>query len=253
MPDSTVDADEEEQTGVFERLGAKTEQCLEAFFTRWGTFFATYPWYTLLAGTIFLVLAGLGIKYLHITTNPVELWASPQSRARVEREYFDSTFQPFYRIEQIIIKAVDLPEIVHPTADGPVTFGPVFNKSFLIEVLNLQQKILEIGAKEGSGIEKICYAPLSSEGVETTAENCVVQSLWGYFENDVERLDDSDEENGFNVTYLDQFHRCFSNPYLCLAPYGGPIDPAIALGGFLKTGEQLGANTKYEKANALIL
>lgn len=248
-----MDNEEDEQTGIFERLGAKTEQYLERFFTNWGKFFATYPWYTLLAGLVFLMLAGFGIKFLHITTNPVELWASPQSRARVEREYFDSTFQPFYRIEQIIIKTVGIPDIVHPTAEGPVTFGPIFNKTFLMEVLNLQQQILAIGANETKGINKICYAPLTSDDKIAMPNDCVVQSIWGYFQNDASRLDESSEENGYNVTYLDEFLKCFSNPYLCLAPYGGPIDPAIAMGGFLKQGEQLSANTKYEKANALIL
>lgn len=45
------------------------------------------------------------------------------------------------------------------------------------------------------------------------------------------------------------------NPYNpdCLAPYGGPIDPAIALGGFLAPGEVLSKEAKYEKANAIIL
>jgi Niemann-Pick C1 protein len=48
---------------------------------------------------------GHGIKYMQVTTNPVELWASPHSRSRIEREYFDSHFEPFYRTEQVIIRA----------------------------------------------------------------------------------------------------------------------------------------------------
>ena len=48
-----------------------------------------------------MLFFGIGIKYLNVTTNPVELWASPQSRSRVERDFFDSKFQPFYRIEQV--------------------------------------------------------------------------------------------------------------------------------------------------------
>jgi len=53
------------------------------------------------------VIVGLshGIKYINVTTDPVELWASPHSRSRVEREYFDSHFEPFYRTEQVIIRA----------------------------------------------------------------------------------------------------------------------------------------------------
>lgn len=84
---------------------------------------------------------GHGIKYLNITTNPVELWASPHSRSRVEREFFDKNFEPFYRIEQVIIRAVDLPNVIHNTTNGVLEFGPVFNKEFLLQLLALQQQI----------------------------------------------------------------------------------------------------------------
>ena len=39
----------------------------------------------------------------------------------------------------------------------------------------------------------------------------------------------------------------------CLAPYGGPIDSAIALGGFLDEGETLDGKPDYMKANTVIL
>lgn len=84
---------------------------------------------------------GHGIKYLDVTTDPVELWASPTSRSRVEREYFDSKFEPFYRVEQIIIKADNLPSFVHNTSNGPIEFGPVFNKAFLLQLFELQESI----------------------------------------------------------------------------------------------------------------
>ncbi|XP_055840064.1 NPC intracellular cholesterol transporter 1 isoform X2 [Episyrphus balteatus] len=250
----TIDVIDDEPSGIFDQLGAKTEKYLEAFFTAWGTFFATYPWLTLLGGVFFVAFLGMGIKFLHITTDPVQLWASPQSRSRIEREYFDSTFQPFYRIEQIIIKAVDMPQIVHNTSNGPITFGPVFDKQFLLDVYYLQEAIKAIGQEEGKGLEKICYAPLSAPytgPVET--KDCVVQSLWGYFQDDLETFNDTSNENGYEVNYLDTIYQCMGNPYLCLAQYGGPIDPAIALGGFLKEGEQFSESTKYETADAMIL
>lgn len=83
---------------------------------------------------------GHGIKYLKITTDPVELWAAPNSRSRIEREFFDSNFEPFYRIEQLIIKS-NLPTITHNTSNGVIEFGPAFNKDFLLEVLELQNHI----------------------------------------------------------------------------------------------------------------
>lgn len=47
----------------------------------------------------------------------------------------------------------------------------------------------------------------------------------------------------------------YRNPYNpeCLAPYGGPVDPAIAFGGFLKPGENLAKTPHYEDATAVIL
>lgn len=83
---------------------------------------------------------GHGIKYLKITTDPVELWAAPNSRSRIERDTFDSNFEPFYRIEQIIIKS-DAQNFTYPTSNGPIEFGPAFDKEFLREVLWLQNNI----------------------------------------------------------------------------------------------------------------
>jgi Niemann-Pick C1 protein len=66
---------------------------------------ARYPWLVLFLGLCVIVGLGHGIKYIQVTTDPVELWAAPNSRSRVEREYFDSHFEPFYRTEQVIIRA----------------------------------------------------------------------------------------------------------------------------------------------------
>lgn len=85
----------------FEKLGARTEYFLENIFTRWGTFFATYPWLTLFGGASLVIMLGYGIVYVKITTDPVELWAAPSSKSRIEREYFDSKFEPFFRMEQV--------------------------------------------------------------------------------------------------------------------------------------------------------
>ncbi|XP_067620860.1 NPC intracellular cholesterol transporter 1 isoform X2 [Eurosta solidaginis] len=241
------------ETGYFENLGAKTEKCFEAFFTTWGTFFARRPKMTLIGGILFVMIMGFGINNLHITTDPVQLWASPQSESRIEREFFDSHFQPFYRIEQVIIHAVDLPDIVHNTSNGPITFGPVFGKEFLTQVLELQEEIMNLGRNtNGTVLEDICFAPLSSDAKKDVS-SCVIQSIWGYFGNDLERLNETEEDGNYKVTYLDGLYQCMNNPYLCLAPYGGPVDPAVGLGGFLPPGEQLSGNTRYERANAIIL
>ncbi|XP_046865647.1 NPC intracellular cholesterol transporter 1 homolog 1b [Drosophila willistoni] len=227
--DVNENSDLRNDTTFLERLGARTEYVFKCAFTKWGKLLATYPWVTLLNGVIIVAILGYGIKYIEITTDPVQLWASPKSKSRIERDFFDTQFEPFFRIEQIIIKAVNLPYIIHNTSNGPITFGPVFHKNFLSEVLYLQEQIKNIQRNKVS-LKDICYAPLANDETDIQTSNCVIQSIWGYFKDDLSRLDDHDEDNGFNVTYLDEIYQCTSNPYLCLASYGGPVDPAIALG-----------------------
>ncbi|XP_055301385.1 NPC intracellular cholesterol transporter 1 isoform X4 [Sitodiplosis mosellana] len=247
---------DEADSGYFERLGAHTEIFFEKCFTAWGTWCANNPWLVLFIGFCFVCAMGHGIKYLKITTDPVELWAAPNSRSRIEREFFDSNFEPFYRIEQIIIKA-NLPNFTYDTSNGPIQFGPAFNKTFLLEVFELQNSIKMLGEGTNHSLEKICFAPLSSEFTgPVKPADCVVQSIWGYFQDDKVKFEEEDvDSKGFNITYLDTLMKCFGNSFdpECLAQYGGPIDPAIALGGFLESGQSLSGTTDYNKANVVIL
>ena len=87
------------------------EICLTNFFTDMGTLFARYPIPVIVISVGFAVGLSTGIAWLDVTTDPIELWASPASRSRVEKTFFDETFRPFYRTEQIIIKAKDLPSV----------------------------------------------------------------------------------------------------------------------------------------------
>jgi Niemann-Pick C1 protein len=54
----------------------------------------------------------MGMIWLTVIFDPVELWNSPTSQTRKEKEYFDSTFRPFYRATQIIVKADNRLEFV---------------------------------------------------------------------------------------------------------------------------------------------
>lgn len=47
-------------------------------------------------------------------------------------------------LSKIIIKAVDMPNFIHNTSNGPIEFGPVFNRDFLMEVYDMQQNIKSI-------------------------------------------------------------------------------------------------------------
>ncbi|KAJ8923333.1 hypothetical protein NQ315_001891 [Exocentrus adspersus] len=202
--------DYDNPSSFIERLGANTDTYLQKMFEWWGTFCAERPWLILFLGLCVFVGLGHGVKYLKITTDPVELWAAPSSRSRIEKDYYDSHFEPFYRNEQVIIKAINLPWIAHNTSDGIINFGPAFNDSFLRAVLDLQEKIKAIGEGTTYSFDKICFAPLRSEGqTETNVDECVVQSIWGYYQDSIETFNTTSEDpQHFKTNYLDQFLAC---------------------------------------------
>ncbi|KFB38094.1 AGAP000579-PA-like protein [Anopheles sinensis] len=227
---------------------------LVMFFRRWGTFCARNP--VLVLAICSWIIAGLafGIQYLIITTDPVELWAAPDSRSRQEKDYFDQRFSPFYRTEQIFIKPKKQDFFIHPTAQGNLTFGPAYDREFLLEVFQLQQTIEQLGQLEGRGLERICYAPMTAVGAQTILSECTVQSVFGYFKNNLASFNNSGTDpEGYVVNYLDKINGCTRNAYLpsCFGTYGGPIEPGVAVGGFPHPPP--GENPDFRLASAVIL
>jgi len=76
------------------RLQAKFQHLLSAVFAAWGRFCARWPWSVVVIVVSYLVCAVLmaGIARVGVVTDPVELWSAPDSRARVEKNYFDNNF-----------------------------------------------------------------------------------------------------------------------------------------------------------------
>jgi Niemann-Pick C1 protein len=65
----------------------------------------------------------VGIIYLEVTIDPVELWAAPESRSRQEKDYFDKSFTPFYRTEQVILHAEGLEGVSSSYCITSLTFS----------------------------------------------------------------------------------------------------------------------------------
>ena len=121
------------------QLGSWIEYAIKWAFYHWGKFVAQF-WYIVFffAGIIVIALA-FGLFFFHVTTDTVELWSSPTSRARQEKAYFDEHFNPFYRTEMIIVTAPSSKvSYYQPSGDASGkanwTFGPVFDKNVLEEV-----------------------------------------------------------------------------------------------------------------------
>lgn len=92
-------------------------------------------------------------------------------------------------------------------------------------------------------------------GETTKLHQCTVQSVFGYFKNDLETFEkDIPIEGGnFTHTYLDTLAECFVNAFSlkCMGLYGGPIEPAIAVGGMPPA--EAGDNQDYKLATGLVV
>ena len=113
---------------------------LRSCFYYWGYFVAKYPWLILIVAFIVVTPLCFGILLMEITTDPVELWSSPDSQARQEKDYFDQHFGPFYRTEMLIFTSDNVSQFnytVHKTntdAGNTVMFNHLFQKQILLEV-----------------------------------------------------------------------------------------------------------------------
>lgn len=156
---------------------------------------ATHPLVVLVLSVVLIVGLSYDVRNVKVTTDPVKVWSAPGSRARVEKEFFEQHFGPFFRTQQVILKPTNQVSITYNSTNGPMTLGPAFETTFLREVFMLQLEIEDIKDSHGSGMEKSCYAPLASEQ-EPDKSKCLVQSLFGYFKNDLgtfnEMVDDGE-------------------------------------------------------------
>lgn len=78
----------------------------------------------------------------------------------------------------------------------------------MLEVFQLQQAIEAIGMEDDIGLDKTCYAPVLYPGEIGTLKSCVVQSVYGYFQNDLEFFETEYEQFGYTINYLNHLEDC---------------------------------------------
>lgn len=111
-----------------ETLGERFENALRVLFSSWGSLCVRQPLTVILASVVLVTICSAGLCYMRITTNPVELWSSPSSRARQEKNYFDQHFGPFFRTEQLIITtSSNESDSFSPTTGPDIYFSPILN------------------------------------------------------------------------------------------------------------------------------
>lgn len=91
---------------------------------------------------IIVAIFSAGLKSIELTTDPVDLWSAPDSRARQEKNFHDTHFDPFFRTNQLILTAPDRKSHVYDSLlFGKQNFSGVISKDLIIELLDLQKRI----------------------------------------------------------------------------------------------------------------
>ncbi|XP_073946137.1 NPC intracellular cholesterol transporter 1 homolog 1b-like [Choristoneura fumiferana] len=201
----------------------KMQLLFQWLFSKIGAFCAYNSMLTIML-TSWLAFAMLfGVFLLNLTANPLELWSAPDSRSRVDLNYFNSRFGPFYRAAQVFVQVQDL----DPFVVNNVTYGPAFRLEAIEELIKLEDAIINIGRdNRGVKLEEVCYAPLRQRGGERNLDQCVLMSASVYL--------GQNRNNINNATYLNQIQNCLNNFYSfdCLASWGGGSEPEISFGGY---------------------
>uniref|UniRef100_A0A7N5ZTR1 SSD domain-containing protein n=1 Tax=Anabas testudineus TaxID=64144 RepID=A0A7N5ZTR1_ANATE len=239
-----------------ETCGERFENALRTVFSSWGSFCVRHPFLVIWCSLILVAASCGGLVHMRLTTDPVELWSSPTSQARQEKDYFDSHFGPFFRTVQLIITTpLNDTFIYSPYFGGSdVPFGAILDKGILHQILDLQLAIEGIVATyEGKNVtlKDICVAPLAPYN-----NNCTILSVLNYFQNSHAVLDHSIGDDFYvYADFHSHFLYCVSAPASlndttllhdpCLGTFGGPVFPWLALGGY--------DEFNYNNATALVI
>ncbi|XP_023249762.1 Niemann-Pick C1-like protein 1 [Seriola lalandi dorsalis] len=236
---------------------------LSSEFQRWGTLMATYPLTVLLLSAGVVVAFSAGLKSIELTTDPVELWSATNSRARLEKDFHDTHFDPFFRTNQLILTAPQRKGHIYDSLlFGPQNFSGLLSKDLVIELLELQTRIRDIefwseDLNRTASLKDVCFAPLNPSNPSLT--DCAVNSLPQYFQNSVDNINAKVNMTELGVTkevdWRDHLIYCLNSPLSfkditdldmsCMADYGAPVFPFLAVGGY--------EDDDYTNAEAFIL
>ncbi|XP_013862667.1 Niemann-Pick C1-like protein 1 [Austrofundulus limnaeus] len=253
----------ESEVSCADRNSLAAQAFMSLQFQRWGTFMASYPLTVLLVAAVIVVIFSAGLKSIKLTTDPVELWSAPNSRARQEKDFHDTHFTPFFRTNQLILTAPERQGHIYDSLlFGQQNFSGLVSKDLIIELLELQTKIQKIeffseDLNQTVTLKDVCYAPLNPSNPSLT--DCAVNSLPQYFQNSLDNINAKVNMTKLGVTkevdWRDHLIYCLNSPLSfkditdlgmsCMADYGAPVFSFLAVGGY--------ENEDYTNAEAFIM
>ncbi|PKC75290.1 multidrug efflux transporter AcrB transmembrane domain-containing protein [Rhizophagus irregularis] len=190
---------------------------LQDYFYQQGYMCAKYPWQTIGVAALIVFLATLGCSQFEVERDPVRLWVAPNSDSAMQKEFFDQNFGPFYRTQQIFISNIN-------SGLSIINYNTI-KKLFIIE-----REIRELKSfPDNHTLQDLCFRP--------NGDSCIVQSVTGYWQSDLDRFS--------KETWEEEFKSCTFAPTYCLPDFQQPLKPDMILGGF--------ENEDYINAKALVL
>ncbi|KAG2370048.1 patched family-domain-containing protein [Suillus spraguei] len=214
---------------------------LRRTFYRLGLAAASWPFLTFSLVFTVIGLLNLGWQRFDIETDPVRLWVAPDSESKLQKEYFDEHFGPFYRPQQIFVTALSAPPIAIDSPQLPDTGvssqDPVLSYDHLRYWMDVESDIRALrSSPNGYRLTDVCFKPAGPQGA------CVVQSVGAWFGND---LSDYDEES-----WKPRLVQCANSPVDCLPDFQQPLGPQYVLGG---VPEDVPEHSSYLDAKALVV
>jgi Niemann-Pick C1 protein len=191
------------------------DKLLSNIFYYLGQCSAQVPIIVVLLSLLFTAGFAIGIAFIQFETDPQKLWVPDKSSTVEQKNAFDASFTPFYRIEQLIVVPKDT--------------GNAIDRNVLLELGQLEKQIQSIQLFKqvnSSSIEKktlndLCYTPIPSKG-------CIIQSPFQYWQNDLSKLE---ADTNVNKHVYDC---AFSDKGLvasCMSDIGIPMNYKQVLGG----------------------
>lgn len=209
-------------------------------FYKLGLFTASNPWLTFTIVFFGIGLLNIGWKKFDVETDPVRLWVASTSESKLQKEFFDEKFGPFYRTEQIFLTSIIGAEETSNASmsSHAISIGnklPVLSYDHLKYWFQVEAEIRKLKSPNGYTLSDVCFKPAGPRGA------CVVQSVAGWFDND---LDD------YKDTWAKHLVSCATSPVDCLPDFQQPIGPHFVLGGVpnKESGEK-----DYLEAEALVV
>ena len=181
---------------------------LRKTFFRLGLLASEKPYLTFALVFTAIGLLNIGWQNFEVETNPVRLWVAPDSESKIQKEYFDEHFGPFYRPQQIFITSA---------SSSPSEEDSVLSWDRLKFWAGVEKDIRALeSVPNGYTLEDVCFKPAGPDGV------CVVQSVMAWFENDIDQYGQD--------TWAERFVDCANAPAECLPDFQQPLMPQYVLG-----------------------